>query len=336
MNKDMNYEIGRRLAYKGNYRKAAVYLLDSAHQGNFDAANDMGVVFERKGEYEKALKLYELAASGGSIIAVHNLGNLYEHGFGVKQNLLIARNYYMEAARRGSSLAYKKLAKLYLYGLGVEKDYKKSNAYLKKGLKIERKNKFRDTDCLNSLAWNYYKGFGVKQSNTKALKLWKKTAKHGDLNGLYNVATCYLYGEGVKQNVNKAIDMLVDLACTHEYGYAIGTLADIYESDEYQMKDLSECGHWLLEGAKKSELHCLLKLAGICLSKRIDEYDLTKDFSKLAIRDFLREVNGHEQEYDSEMNEYKQLKEKYSDSLDWEYLETIPENIEEKEPNGLC
>ena len=125
----------------------------------------------------------------------------------------------------------------------------------------------------------------------------------------------------------------MDLACTHGYGYAIGTLADIYESDEFKMKNLSECGRWLLEGANKSELHCLLKLARICLSERRDEYKLKKDYSKLAIRDFLREVNGHEQEYDSELNEYKQLKEEYSASLDWDYLETIPETIEEKEPN---
>ena len=335
--KDMNYEIGSNYARNGDYKDAARYLRKSIDDGNFDAANDLGVIYERNDMYKQAMGLYKIAGCAGHATATHNVANLYEKGLGVKQDLIKARKYYEYSAKLGYALAYKKLAKLYLYGIGVEKDQTKSIFYLEQGMKIEKKGGYKDNDCINALAYNYSEGLGVKQSDKKAYKLWKICAKHGDINAIYNIAICYLYGEVVKKNVNKALTILADLACKKHYGYAIKMMAEIYAKEDFGMKDLNESGYWLIEGARYGEIHCLLKIAEICLSGDRNDYGWKRDFTEQAVLDFLKTTDGSEQEYEDELNEYNKLKEKYTDNIDWAYLETLPESIEDnRQPNELC
>ena len=331
------YEIGTKYARNGQYDKAIDFLLPAfLCEGSFAAANDLGVVFERKGKYEKAMKYYKIAGCGGIPMAVHNVANLYQYGLGVKQDLFLARKLYEQAVTMGCPLACKKLSTMYLYGLGVEEDHKQSNIYLKKGIKLEKKNGYEDTDCFNCLAWNYKNGIGVKKNDKKAFKLWKKSAKHGDLNGYYHVASYYIYGGPVRKNVSKGLSMLIDLACKHHYAFAMGLLADIYDSDKFNLKNLNQAGHWLLEGAINDELSCFLKIAEICLSKRMNDYGFKRDLSRLAIRDFWRVVIGNEKEFRDEILDYKNLREKFPNDLDWDYLETAPESLDTNEPEELC
>ena len=79
------------------------------------------------------------------------------------------------------------------------------------------------------------------------------------------------------------------MACTHRYGYAINTLAEIYEKEEYNLKNLEECGKWLIEGAMNNEIHCYLKIANICLSGKALEYgwENSATHAKHAVVDFL-------------------------------------------------
>jgi hypothetical protein len=56
-----------------------------------------------KGDYEKARRLYEKAASGGSVGALNGLGYLYENGFGVVRDLAEACDWYRQAAAKGNA-----------------------------------------------------------------------------------------------------------------------------------------------------------------------------------------------------------------------------------------
>ena len=331
--KDINYEIGITYARSGDYENAKYYLTKSSNSGNFRATNDLGVVYEKMELYKEALHLYMLAACTGNAIAIYNVANMFENGMGVKQNLNTAFTMYKYSAQRGYTMAYKKLAKFYHFGIGRDKDESKTIYYLTKGMELEKRQKYPTTDCTNLMAYNYNEGIGVKADRKKAFELWNICAEHNDINAIYNIAICYLYGEVVKKDTDKALRTLIDLACKYNYKGAINMLSIIYDSDEFGMKDTKEAGHWLIEGAKATEIHCLLNLAEICLSGKQEEYCIGKDFSKEAIYDFLLYIDGKHDEYSDELEDYNELKAKYSDKLDWEYLETLPDNNQMSESN---
>jgi hypothetical protein len=72
--------------------------------------------------YSEAYRLYEKAATAGSVGAMNGLGYLYENGFGVAQNWLEARAWYQTAATAGNATAMTNLGNLYVNGTGVPKD----------------------------------------------------------------------------------------------------------------------------------------------------------------------------------------------------------------------
>ena len=51
--------------------------------------------------YEKARRLYQLAAQQGEVSAMANSGVMYEHGEGVEQSYKRAFEYYEQAAHLG-------------------------------------------------------------------------------------------------------------------------------------------------------------------------------------------------------------------------------------------
>ena len=330
--KDINYEIGITYARNGDYENAKRYLVKSSNNCNFNATNDLGVVYEKMGLYKEALHLYLIAASAGNATAIYNVANMFENGLGTKQKLNTAQAMYKYSAQRGYPLAYKKLAKIYHFGIGVDKDESKTIFYLNKGMELEKRKKYSTTDCTNLMAYNYSEGIGVPKDPKKAFELWSICAEHNDMNAVYNIAVCYLYGESVKKDTDKALRTLIDLACKYNYKLAINMLSIIYDSDEFGMKDTKEAGHWLIEGAKCTEIHCLLKLADVCLSGKEEDY-CVNDVSQLAIVDFLNYVDGKHEEYSEELETYNEIKNKYNDKLDWEYLETLPDLRQNDESN---
>ena len=334
---NINYEIGKRFILAEDFNKAVLHLRKAVDQGDMGAANDLGVIYERNDMFRDAFKMYEMSACAGDAVSICNVGGFYEKGLSVKKDINKAITYFEHAAKLGYSCAYRRLAKLYLYGIGVEKDYKKAMTYLKKGIALERKDKFRSCDCVNALAYNYSEGLGVKKNSKKALKLWKLSAKHGDNNGNFNLAICYLHGHDIKKNVRKAISILIRLACQERYGYAINTLSEIFSDEEYGFCDLEEAGFWLMEGAQCDDTQSLLKIAKICLSGKKDDYKFRKDFSENAILDFLKIVKGSEKEYIEEIKDYEKLREEYISSIDWDFLETLPDSLDDKrEGQDVC
>ena len=322
--KDIDYELGTEFARTGDYRKAIDHLLRSAERLNFDAINDLGVIYERKKKYKDAYTYYVMAATGGRKTALFNLGNAYENGYGTDVDKNAALIYYRLSAEKGYALAYKKIAKFYTYGLGVEKDLKKALEYIKKGIKIEKKGKFEDTDCLDILAYHYENGLGVKKNYKKALKLWRLSAKHGNYYSTLCIAYSYLNGEGVKKNVQLAVTILIRLLAK-EYKPAYYTLFTAYEKDEYGIKDLKQAGKILIDGADKGNENCLLRLAELCLEGKEKEYDLNpiKQCTEKALVHFWSIVKGKEEEYKDEIEQYNKIKEKFKDEIDWESVENL-------------
>lgn len=227
--KDINYEIGITYAKNDDFDNAKHYLAKSANNGNINAINDMGVIYEKLGQYKEAKNSYMVAACAGNKTAIYNVANMFENGLGVKQDINLAKVMYEYSSKRGYTLAFKKLAKFYHFGIGVDKDESKTIYYLTKGMELESRQKYPTTDCTNLMAYNYSEGIGVKKDLNKAFELWNICAEHKDINAIYNIAVCYLYGEVVKKDIDRGLETLINLACKYNDKCAINMLSIIYD-----------------------------------------------------------------------------------------------------------
>ena len=91
---------------------AAVYWYEQAIEWGNDLARSNLADILRKGSqgYPKDLRrAFELYKECGLPYAHYRVGEFYEHGWGVRQDLEVAKAYYRQAYREGHGLANKKL-----------------------------------------------------------------------------------------------------------------------------------------------------------------------------------------------------------------------------------
>lgn len=83
--------------------------------------NELAAAFQR-GDYAIVLKILRPAAVRGNASAEHNLGYMYEKGFGVPRNSTIAATWYLKSANQGHPAGQLALGRLYFEGAGVKHD----------------------------------------------------------------------------------------------------------------------------------------------------------------------------------------------------------------------
>jgi len=97
-----------------------------AAQGHVDAQYDLGEIYHRgKGvskDYEKALKLFQSAASQNYLPALHGMATLYDNGRGVPESDAAAIEWHLKAAEQGYRESQYNLGQMYSYGHGAPKD----------------------------------------------------------------------------------------------------------------------------------------------------------------------------------------------------------------------
>ena len=122
-----DFEAGMDAYDRGDYATALHEWRPLAEQGNADAQNNLGAMYDDghgvPQDYGQARQWYEKAAAQGYAIAQFNLGWLYDNGQGVPQDYGQARLWYEKAAAQGYANAQSNLAVLYDDGDGVPQDF---------------------------------------------------------------------------------------------------------------------------------------------------------------------------------------------------------------------
>jgi hypothetical protein len=102
-------EDGQAAYNRGDYATALKLFRPLAEQGNADAQNNLGWLYEQgsgvKRDFKEAMKWYRSAAEQGSARAEYSLGVLYQRGSGVPKNLQDAMKWYRMAAAQGDPKA---------------------------------------------------------------------------------------------------------------------------------------------------------------------------------------------------------------------------------------
>ena len=307
-------EHGIELARKGEYQKALFYLNEALRKGDYIASNDVGVVLEKMGKYEQALDAYRLAADYYSMIAVYNIGNLYEQGMGVTVDYERAFVMYYRSMEMGYSFAYSKVAQCYFQGIGVKKNIKRGIKILFRGRRREDK---QNPICTFYIGYDYECGIGFKRDCRAAMKYYKKAAKSGMEEALYNLALLYLYRDGVKHNIKKGIRLSKE-ASNKNYSDARKELFLLYYNGDLVKKDFETAKMYLFTAIDLLNVEALVYLAELYLNGDL-EHDNPKEKAAEVIRMFLSNVNKNDQ---SSLNAYQRLKDNYPTSLDWELVES--------------
>ena len=85
------------------------------------ASNPLAAAFQR-GDYATVLKILRPKAIAGNPSAQHNLGFMYEKGYGVPRNPTIAASWYQKSADQGYPAGQLALGRLYFEGDGLRRD----------------------------------------------------------------------------------------------------------------------------------------------------------------------------------------------------------------------
>lgn len=119
---------------------------------------------------------------------------------GVKRDIYIAFEKYLQAANLGNPLAQHKVGACYYYGSGVEKNRKQAFAYWTKASESDI------PDAHYELGRMYYRGEECKRNYDTAVALFCKAADANVPGAFYMLGICYLDGTGVKRDKEKATE----------------------------------------------------------------------------------------------------------------------------------
>ena len=308
----MQFEIGEITRRDDDLGFAKLFYREAAEKGDADAQNNLGVTYEKAGDYEKSLFWYKQAVDNGSVIALVNLGKMYQYGRGSKVDAKKAAKLYQIAIDKRYDDGYSKMGELYAEGLLGNKDELKAVQIWLDGT-FNAKNGCYASAIQAGYAYEY--GLGVEQSYEKAKFLYEKSAGCGNRVAHYNLGQIYRCGHGTEKDIKKAIDHYLASA-KKGYTDAMYMLAFIfYDREDFERND-DVAMFWFTYGAQKGHLKCMLASAEMWLTGEICSKNKRAAFNTLM--DFLTTVENDNEE---EIETYKKLRTEIDDKDFWRNLD---------------
>jgi TPR repeat protein len=238
------YETG--MGVKENDAEAKKWYRRSAEAGDGEALYRLAVLSDRTGDPAEAARLYGRGVAHDDYRAMLGLGELYEHGRGVRKDMARAVQLYERAADR-SNWAQFKLGVLYYKGEGIPKDRAKAIQWWKKaadggnakaqnnvgvmydrglgvprdyGQALERYLAAREVpQAIGNLEDFFEEGRGAPSLPIAAAAWYRKGADARVASAQYKLGTFYAKGHGVLRDDCKAMELL---AAAQEQGYPKG------------------------------------------------------------------------------------------------------------------
>ena len=173
------------------------YLLKAKSLDSISAINTIGICYlrgynpDKKIDLEKAIKNFELAKKNNYIYAFNNLGKIYEE----KGNLQKAFEHYLKSATEEESWACNKIGEFYRLGLYVEKDLEKAFYYYTLGANSPISTRC-EWNIYNLVKHFYLEGnasIGIKKDIEKSISLLNQIKDFKYSNELFLYAYYELY-----------------------------------------------------------------------------------------------------------------------------------------------
>ena len=219
---------------------------DSAHVWYLLGACYLKILGVSKPDHVEVVEYYKLAAEKGHPLAQCALGNCYDDGVGIKQNVQKAISYYELSAVQGFPLAQCNLGMCYEHGDGCEKDMNKAVYYYK--LAADQNY----AHALYILGDCYSEGIGVDRNLSLGLAFYEQGANQGDLDSLRVAGEAYLMGTHCERNERKGIDFLITAADRHHADSQM-LVAKCYRDSLGVERDVIEICRYLRRASKSDD-----------------------------------------------------------------------------------
>ncbi|AZQ62245.1 sel1 repeat family protein [Flammeovirga pectinis] len=203
-NPELWYELG--LIYqkgeleKVNLKKAAHYYEKAAVKGHVEASFHLAGLKVAKNEYGSAIKLYTIAADGGSIESAYLLGKFYKDGTKVTKDNNLSIHYFLKSW----DVNYKD-SKDQLDALDTKNYNKKESDILYQKYLAQNGSAKSEYD----LGIAYKKGTDVKQDLEKSFNLFSNSAANGYGPAQYELGLFYKNGLLGRKDSQKAVEFFV-------------------------------------------------------------------------------------------------------------------------------
>ena len=177
-------QYARALVAAGRADEAVLLITDVARKGYPAAEFLIGQMHLRgtlnetgKPDYKNALRLFNLSADNGYVVAQQKLGLMYEKGPGVSRDSKIAFSWYSKAAVQGYAPAQIEVGRMLVSGRGVKRNYEEALEWYRKAAASEY------AEGLYRLGEMYERSRGMKrdrkQNKKTALEWYLKASEQG-------------------------------------------------------------------------------------------------------------------------------------------------------------
>jgi tetratricopeptide (TPR) repeat protein len=161
-------------------------------------AFEAGRVASARKDYAEARRLFDKAVASGYPLALHNIGVLYESGYGVPLNNAEAARWYKKAVALGEPIAMVDLAWLYQAGEGVPKDCAESIRLNQAAVQVG------NPDAMNNLGLAYMDGKCVGRDYAEAKRLFEQCLSLNISACMNGLGVIYNEGDGIPRNAKLA------------------------------------------------------------------------------------------------------------------------------------
>ena len=183
-------------------------------------------------DLEKARSLLGQASMAGHAMAQDVLGNMYEDGDGVEEDIATALQLYRRSADQDCPSGLYDLGVLYLDGRGVEKDASRAFSLVKKAVDLGGL-----PDHVYMLSVLYHRGEGTDADEGRAMDLLERAAGLGSPEAKAGLGAILLSGDGLEKDPGRAFALLKE-AAEDQQADAMCNLGLMYESGTHVGKDL--------------------------------------------------------------------------------------------------
>lgn len=232
-----NYNRGMEYAKKGKYELAIETLMPLSKEGKYvaSASCNIGVCYERLGDYENAKKYY---MASNDAIAKCNVLKLFDN-----KHVDFTNNEYFDACnyliKRHNQIGYLYLSYIYQNNERGIEDKTRAFKLLLDGFE----NCPKYDKLVFETAFLLGRGCGCKEDLYKSHILYKTILDSENIVAKYNYAEQCLFGYGCKKDVDEAIKYLT-IAGEKDYEDAIKYLLQIYTDKDGGYSNQEKAKYW--------------------------------------------------------------------------------------------
>ncbi len=200
----------------------------------------LGLIKLREEQDGEARTWFLLAAHQGHVVAMYNLGLMYEQGYGVPKNNVEAIKWYRKAENQDYLPATGTLGRLYLKSADA-KDQKERAFTL-----LTRAASQGDAPSQASLGYMYQEGIITSPDLTKAVELFRLAVSKNNSRAMVYLAQLYESGFGGSSNTD-AVLSLYQQAAQLGNPVAMRKLSNLYQSGGIIPKSEGISLHWKIK-----------------------------------------------------------------------------------------